>query len=208
MCLIPASNQFGGNNPVPKASELKKGDVVEYKGDPHIIKQIESKSPSSRGAATLYKIRMNHVKTGQKVDESLKGDEQLADIDFERRKMQFSYLDGDAYVFMDDEDYSQHTLSDQELGDDRYYISDGMISDGMESVVGYIVDGVLIGIELPQSMIMTVVDTAPGIKGASASARTKPATTSTGLVVQVPEYLESGEQIKVHTEDGRFMTRA
>jgi len=188
---------------MPKASELKKGDVVQYKGDPHIVKQLESKSPSSRGAATLYKIRMNHVKTGQKVDLSLKGDEVLDDIDFERRKMQFSYLDSDGYVFMDEEDYSQHTLSEQDLGDDKFYIS-----DGMESVVGLIVEDQMIGIELPQSMVMTVVETAPGIKGASASARTKPATTSTGLVVQVPEYLETGEQIKVHTEDGRFMSRA
>jgi len=188
---------------VPKASELKKGDVVEYKGAPHVVRQIESKSPSSRGATTLYKIRMNHVMTGQKVDESLKGDDMLSDIDFERRKMQYSYKDGDGYVFMDEEDYSQHTLSESELGDDRLYIF-----EGMDAVVGLIVDEQLIAVELPQSMIMTVVETSPGIKGASASARTKPATLSTGLIVQVPEYLESGEQIKVNTEDNRFMSRA
>lgn len=188
---------------MPKASELKKGDVVGYKGAPHVIKQIESKSPSSRGASTLYKIRMNHVKTGQKVDESFKGDDSLDDIDFERRKMQYSYKDGGGYVFMDDEDYSQHTLSETELGDDRLYIF-----ERMESVVGLIVDGQLIAIELPQSMIMTVDDTTPGIKGASASSRTKPATLTTGLIVQVPEYLEPGEQIKVNTEDNRFMSRA
>ncbi len=188
---------------MPKASDLKKGDVVEYKGAPHIVKQIEVKSPSSRGAATLYKIRMNHVKTGQKVDESLKGDDMLADVDFERRKMQYSYQDGDGFVFMDEEDYSQYTLTEEELGDDRFYIF-----EGMDSVVGMMVEGNLIGVELPQSMVMTVVDTAPGIKGASASARTKPATLSTGLVVQVPEYLETGEQIKINTEEGRFMSRA
>ena len=188
---------------MPKASELTKGDVVEYKGAPHIVKQIVTKSPSSRGSATLYKIRINHVKTGQKVDASLKGDDLLMAIDFERRKMQYSYRDGDGYVFMDEEDYSQHTLSDTELGDDQLYIF-----DGMDAVVGLIVEGQLIGIELPQSIVMTVADTAPGIKGASASARTKPATMSTGLVIQVPEYLEPGEQIKINTEDGRFMSRA
>ncbi|MEE8060028.1 MAG: elongation factor P-like protein YeiP [Pseudomonadales bacterium] len=186
-----------------KASDLKKGDVVEYKEAPHIIKHIDVKSPSSRGASTLYKIRMNHVKTGQKVDESLKGDDMLVDVEFERRKMQFSYIDSDGFVFMDDEDYSQHTLTDIELGDSRWYIF-----DGMGSVVGLIVEGYLIGIELPQSIVMTVEDTSPGIKGASASARTKPATMATGLVVQVPEYLESGEKIKINTEEGRFMSRA
>lgn len=188
---------------MPKASDIKKGDVVEYNGAPHAVKRVITKSPSSRGASTLYKIRLNHVKTGQKVDESLKGDEILEDIDFERRKMQYSYMDGDSYVFMDEEDYSQHNLNRDELGEDSLYIY-----EGMESVVGMIVDDVLIAIDLPQSVVMTVVDTSPGIKGASASARTKPATLVTGLVVQVPEYLEAGENIKINTEDNRFMSRA
>jgi elongation factor P len=188
---------------VPKASELKKGDVVEYKGAPHIIKQIVVKNPSSRGAATLYKIRLNHAQTGQKVDESFKGDDQLPDTDFERRKMQYSYMDGDGYVFMDDEDYSQYTLNGEDLTEESQYIY-----DGMESVVGLMLDGHLIAIDLPKSVVMTVVETAPGLKGASASARNKPATLSTGLVVQVPEYLEAGESVKVSTEDGRFISRA
>lgn len=188
---------------MPKASELKKGDVVEYRGAPHVIKQIDVKSPSSRGAATLYKMRLNHVKSGQKVDLSLKGDELLQGVDFERRKMQFSYIDSDGYVFMDEEDYSQHTLTEGDLGDDRLYII-----EGMEPVVGLVVEGQLIGIELPQSVVMVIEETSPAIKGASASARTKPATMNTGLVVQVPEYLDVGEHIKIHTEDGRFMSRA
>ncbi len=188
---------------MPKACDLKRGDVVEYKSAPHVVKSIDVRSPSSRGAATLYKVRMNHVKTGQKVDVSLKGDDVLADIDFERRKMQFSYRDGDGYVFMDDEDFSQYTLGELELGDDALYII-----DGMDSVAGLIVEEQLIGIELPQSVVMVIEDTSPGIKGASASARTKPATMATGLIVQVPEYIEVGEAIKINTEDNRFMSRA
>jgi elongation factor P len=188
---------------VSKASDLKKGDVVEYKGAPHIIKHIDVKSPSSRGASTLYKIRMNHVKTKQKVDVSLKGDETLPNVDFERRKMSYSYRDGEALVFMDDTDFSQHPLSEEELGDDRLYIV-----DNMEDIGGLFVEGGLIAVELPKSVVMTVEDTAPGIKGASASARTKPATFASGLVVQVPEYLDTGEQIKINTEDGRYMSRA
>jgi elongation factor P len=188
---------------VPKASELKKGDVVEYKSAPHIVKKVETKSPSSRGANTLYKIRMNHAKTGQKVDESLKGDDVLPDIDFERRKIQYSYMDGDNYVFMDDQDYSELILSQEDLGDDSLYIY-----EAMESVLGLIVDEQIIGIELPKSIIMTIEDTSPGIKGASALARTKPATMVTGLVVQVPEYLERGEKIKINTDNGSFMSRA
>jgi elongation factor P len=188
---------------MPKACDLKRGDIVEIKGAPHVVKNIEVKSPSSRGAATLYKVRFNHVKTGQKVDESFKGDDLLADVDFERRKIQFSYRDGDNSVFMDEEDYSQYMLSDDELGDVALYVT-----ENMEGLQGLLVDGQMIGITVPQSVIMTIVDTAPGIKGASASARTKPATFATGLVVQVPEYIEVGETIKINTEDGRFMARA
>ena len=188
---------------MPKASELKKGDVVEYKNAPHIVKKVESKSPSSRGANTLYKIRMNHAKTGQKVDESLKGDDVLPDIDFERRKIQYSYMDGDNYVFMDEQDFNQLVLNKEDLGDDSLYIY-----ETMDSVLGLIVDEQIIGIELPKSIIMAIDETSPGIKGASALARTKPATMITGLVVQVPEYLECGEHIKINTDNGTFMSRA
>lgn len=188
---------------MPRACELKKGDVVELKGAPHIVKKVEVKSPSSRGAATLYKIRFNHAKTGQKVDESLKGDDMLADIDFERRKVQYSYRDGEAYIFMDEEDYTQYQLNEDELADDRFYIV-----EGMESLGGMLVEGQLIAIELPQSVVMTITETTPGIKGASASALTKPAHFETGLVVQVPEYIDVGEVVKINTEDNRFMSRA
>lgn len=188
---------------MPKACELKKGDVVIHKGAPHVVKTIDVRSPSSRGAATLYKVRMNHVKTGQKVDESFKGEDLLTEADFERRKIQFSYRDGDSFVFMDDEDYSQYALNDDELGDDRLYIT-----EGMEGLQGLLVDGLMIAIELPQAVVMSVIETSPVVKGASASARTKPAHFDTGLVIQVPEYLDVGESVKISTEDNRFISRA
>ncbi len=188
---------------MPKASDLKRGSVVEINGEPYIVNNIDMKAPSSRGANTLYKIRFNHARTKQKLDETYKGEDMLGDIDLERRQLQYSYLDGDDYVFMDEEDYSQYLLSTEALGDQVHYIT-----DGLQGIMGMLVDGALIGIELPQSVILEITDTAPGIKGASASARTKPATCSTGLVVQVPEYLEVGEQIKVNTQEARYMSRA
>ena len=84
---------------MPKASELKRGDVVQIDGTPHVVKQLEAKSPSARGAATLYKIRFDNLVTGQKRDESLKGDDFLAEADCERVQVQFSYMDGEQYVF-------------------------------------------------------------------------------------------------------------
>lgn len=188
---------------MPKASELKKGMVVEINSAPHAVKQLEAKSPSSRGAATLYKIRFTNLKTGQKLDESYKGDDLLKEADCVRVQLQYSYLDGDTYIFMNSEDYSQYGLNTYEIEDQL-----GYITDGLEGIVGLVMDGALLGIELPQSVVMEIIETAPGIKGATATGRTKTATLSTGLEVQVPEYLEPGEMIKVHTETCKFMSRA
>lgn len=188
---------------MPKAADLKRGMVVDIDGVPHAVKQVEAKSPSSRGAATLYKIRFNNLKTGQKRDESYKGDDLLKDADCVRRQVQYSYLDGDNYVFMDQEDYSQYLLNQQELEGQTEYIS-----EGLEGIMAILMDGDIIAIELPQSVSLAIVDTAPGIKGATATGRTKPATLSTGGEVQVPEYLEPGEIIKVNTTTGKFISRA
>ncbi len=187
---------------MPKASELKRGSVVEINGDPYVVSQLEVKAPSSRGANTLYKVRFHNARTRQKLDETFKGEDMLGDIDLVRRQLQYSYMDGDDYVFMDEEDYSQYLLSAESLGDQAQFIT-----DGLAGIMGLLVDGNLIGIELPQSVVLEIVDTSPAIKGASASARTKPATCSTGLVVQVPEYLEVGERIKVNTQEARYMSR-
>ncbi len=187
---------------MPKASELKRGSVVEINGEPYIVINIDVKAPSSRGANTLYKVRFNNARTKQKLDETFKGEDALGDIDLERRQLQFSYMDGDDFVFMDEEDYSQYHLATDSLGEQAQFIT-----EGLGGIMGMLVDGALIGIELPQSVVLEIVDTAPGIKGASASARTKPATCSTGLVVQVPEYLEVGERIKVNTQEVRYMSR-
>lgn len=188
---------------MPKASELKKGHVVEINGAPHSVKQVEAKSPSSRGAATLYKIRFTNLKTSQKLDESYKGDDFLKEADCVRVPLQYSYLDGETYMFMSSDDYSQFGLNSEEIEDQLSYIC-----EGLEDITGLVMDGALLSIELPQSVVITVVDTAPGIKGATAAGRTKPAILATGLEIQVPEYLEPGEIVKVNTVTGKFMSRA
>lgn len=186
-----------------KASELKKGMVVEINGMPHIVKTLDAKSPSSRGASTLYKVRFNNLKTGQKLDESFKGDDMLKDADCLRTQVQYSYFDGEMYTFMNLDDYSQYTLSTDELEGQLEYLV-----EGLEGITALLVDDQIIAIDLPTAVEMTIVETAPGIKGATATGRTKPATLSTGLEVQVPEYLEPGEAIKVNTSNNKFMSRA
>ncbi|RFA29839.1 elongation factor P-like protein YeiP [Alkalilimnicola ehrlichii] len=188
---------------MPKASEIKKGSIVEIDGEPHIARQVEVKSPSSRSGTTLYKIRFVNLRTGQKQDASCKGDDGFGSIDFLRREVQFSFRDGEDYTFMDNEDFSQHTLSGEELGEQA-----GYLTEGLSGIMALLVEDRLVGIELPQSVNLEIVDTAPGIKGASATGRTKPATLSTGIEIQVPEYLAVGEVVRVNTETGKFMSRA
>lgn len=186
-----------------KASDLKRGMVVEINGVPHIVKNVDVKSPSSRGASTLYKIRFNNVQTGQKLDESLKGDDFFKDVDLIRAKVQFSYIDDENYIFMNTEDFSQYSLSKDELDEQVNYLS-----EGLEGIIALLVDDEVLGIELPAAVVLEVLETPPAIKGATASSRTKPARLSTGAEIQVPEYLETGELIKVNTETGKFMSRA
>jgi elongation factor P len=188
---------------VAKASDLKRGMVVEINGVPHVVKQVDAKSPSSRGASTLYKIRFTNLKTGQKLDESLKGDDFFKDADLIRAKVQFSYIDGDNYIFMNMEDYTQYSLSREELDDQI-----GYLTEGLEGIVALLIDDAVLGIELPSSVVLAIVETAPSIKGATASGRTKTARLVTGVEVQVPEYLETDELIKVNTESGKYMSRA
>lgn len=188
---------------MPKASELKRGMYVEIDGMPHVVKQVESKSPSSRGASTLYKIRFNNLKTGQKLDESYKSDDIVKEADFTRVDIQYSYKDGENYIFMNMEDYSQYEMNGNDIED-----CIGYLTEGLEGMSALIMDGECIGVELPATIVLEVVDTAPAIKGATASSITKPATLSTGKVIQVPEYLDAGETVKINTETGKFMSRA
>ena len=188
---------------MPKASELKKGMVIDIEGIPHAVKSVEAKSPSSRGASTLYKFRFTNLQTGQKLDEAYKSDDFLKEADCVREPVQYSYMDGERYVFMNTVNFNQYEV-DADMIEDLT----GYITEGLEGMTALIMDGILLSIELPQSVDMEIVDTVPGIKGSSATGRTKPARLVTGMEVQVPEYLEPGEVIRINTSTGKFMSRA
>jgi elongation factor P len=188
---------------MPKAGDLKKGNVVEINGQPYIAKHIDVQSPSSRGTSTLYKVRFNNAQTKQKHEQTFKGDDFLKEVDLIRRNVQFSYMDGESYVFMDTEDFTQYLLNADDLEGQV-----GYVTEGLEGIIAMIIDEQVLGIELPQSVGLEITDTAPALKGATASGRTKTAMLSSGIEVQVPEYLETGEVIKVNTVTGKFMSRA
>ncbi|MCF6298415.1 MAG: hypothetical protein L3J01_00890 [Thiomicrorhabdus sp.] len=111
---------------MPKINELKKGDVVEINGMPHIVKTYEVRNPSSRGASTMYKVRFNNLKTGIKVDETFKGEDVIKELDCPKVPVMFSYLDGDSYVFMNNDDYSQYYLSEATLEEEKKYLTENV----------------------------------------------------------------------------------
>ncbi len=186
-----------------KASDIKKGSAVTVKGKKLLVKEIDVQSPGARGAATLYRMRFTDLETGTKVEDRFKGDEVLTEIDLSKRPVNFSYIDGEEYIFMDSEDYSQFNFNKETIKEELLYIT-----EEIEGLQVMIIDGQAVALEIPQSVEMVIEETSPSIKGASASARTKPATFITGLVVQVPEYLSAGERVKINTSDKRFMGRA
>ena len=188
---------------MPKASELKKGSVVEIDGEVYIANQIDKRNPSARGASTLFKVRFFNVRSGQKLEQTFKGDDFVKDGDLVRRSVQFSYREADITTFMDTEDYSQYSLNAEAIDGQSCYMT-----EDLEGMIALLVDGQIVGIEIPLTVELEITETAPGLKAASASARTKPALLSTGLEIQVPEYLESGERIKVNTTNGKFVSRA
>lgn len=179
------------------------GMIIDINDVPHAIKQLEARSPSSRGAGTAYKVRYTNLKTGQKLDEVYKGDDFLKEADCIQVKVQYSYNDGENYVFMNMDDYSQYNLNQDDLEGQKEYIT-----EGLEGITALIMEDNILGIELPASVDLEIIETAPGIKGSSATARTKVAILPTGLEVQVPEYLETGEIIKINTTTGKYMSRA
>jgi len=186
-----------------KANEIKKGMIIEQDGKKILIKSIFVQSPHSRGGSTLYKMVGSDISSGQKFERSFKGDEIAKQIDVSRRAVQILFHDNDSYTFMDSENYDQFILATENLKEEMPFLY-----DGMENLSALISEEVLLGIELPATMSLEISECAPAMKAASSSARTKPATLSTGLVVQVPEYLTPGELIKINTETREFMSRA
>jgi len=185
------------------AKQIKRGHIVNYGDAPCIIETVSVQTPSARGAATFYKFRARNLSTKQKVDITLRGAESLDEADFSRRAVKFLYADAADMHFMDQQNYEQYAVAKDELREQSNYIT-----EELEGLQALIYNDQCIGIQVPLTVELKVVLCDPGIKGASATARTKPATLETGLVVQVPEYLAQGETIKVDTRTGEYLSRA
>lgn len=183
------------------SNDLKRGQVILLDNAPCLVLETSSQSPSARGGQTLIKTRYRNLLTDQVLDKAFKAGERVLEADFEKRKGQFLYADGENGVFMDLENYEQY-----ELGGEIYGPVQGFLIDGTEVILG-LFENQVVSIEAPMTVELMVTDTAPAIKNATAQAQTKEATLETGMVIQVPSYLESGVKIKLDTREGRYVSR-
>lgn len=188
---------------MPKAADVKRGTLVEINGQYMLVQQVDVSSPTARGAKTLYRMRFNKLPGGGKYEETFTGDDMLKDAVLERRKVSYLYREDDLYTFMDSDDYSQYMLNSAAIEAQLPFLM-----DGMDNIMALLVEGEILSIELPSTIVMEIVETVPGMKAASATGRTKPAKFATGLELQVPEYLEAGEMVKINTETCKFLSRA
>jgi elongation factor P len=182
-------------------TELKRGDVVVESGDPWQVVEIQSHTPSARGASMMVKAKVRNLRTGQMLAKNWRGGDTVDEAEVEYRPSQFLYKQGDEFVFMDLGSYEQIHLDAKLVGDSAGYMLENL------EVRAMLFQDRVITLSLPLTVDMTVVDTAPSIRGATAQAQLKPATVETGIQVMVPSYIEAGEKVRVDTRDGRFVER-
>ncbi|MBS7455872.1 elongation factor P-like protein YeiP [Coralloluteibacterium stylophorae] len=186
-----------------KASDIKKGNVVEHNGGVYQVRDIERSSPQGRGGNVTFRFTLYSVPGGAKLDLSLRAEDDLREVELSRRQASFSYKDGEAFVFLDAEDYTPYQLDAEVVGDDA-----GYITEGLEGCYVQIIDDAPVALQLPQTVALEVTDTPPELKGGTATKRPKPATLATGIEIMVPEYVTNGETILVNTTTGEFAGRA
>lgn len=186
-----------------KAGDIRKGNVVEHNGSVYQVRDIERSSPQGRGGNVRFRFTMYSVPGGSKTDASFDADDELKEVELLRRAASFSYRDGEAFVFMDDEDYTPYTLDADVVGEAAGYITDGLTGCHVQ-----IIDELPVAVQLPQTVVLEVVETPPELKGGTATKRPKPARLSTGIEIQVPEYIANGERVLVNTTSGEFSGRA
>ncbi len=181
------------------AGELKKGITIMLDGQLYQVLDYNH-IKMGRGSAQI-RIRLRDIKGGHTIEKSFQASEKFAKVFLERRPVQYLYNDGDLFHFMDAETYEQFAVEKALIGDAINYMKENM---NLEIVI---YKGTAIGVELPVSVELQIVETGPGFKGNTASAGGKPAKLETGITIQVPFFLNTGDKIKVDTRTGEYLER-
>ncbi|MGL4512688.1 MAG: elongation factor P [Lacipirellulaceae bacterium] len=185
------------------AKDVKPGTIVVQNGAPCLIESLTVQSPSARGGATLYKFRARNLVTKTKLDITLKGTEGLEDADFKKREVTVMYADLEQVHLMDTENFEQYSIPREDVIDQMQYVV-----EGLQGIMALVYNDECVGIDLPVTVELKVTQCDPGVRGNSATGRTKPVTLESGAIVYAPEYLKEGEVIKVDTRTGEFLGRA
>jgi elongation factor P len=179
---------------------MKKGMLIKIGQDLFRVLELQHVTPGNlRG---FVRVKFRNIRTGALADQKLRSEDSVERATLDEREMQYLYRDGDAFHFMDTSTYEQLHIDAEALGDNVNYL----VPDALIKVEFYGNDPV--GIELPPTVDLVVDDTAPGIKGATASNQIKPARLETGLVVNVPPFVNTGDKVRVNTETGEYLSRA
>jgi len=182
------------------ATQMRPGMIIKHNNELHAVFSVEHRTPGNLRAFIQAKLR--NLRTGAMFEHRFRSPDPIERVIVDEISMDFLYSDGDDYYFMNTENYEQTHLKRDTLGDSVEYLI-----PNLQIRVSFF-DGVAVGIELPQAVEMTVMQTEPGLKSATASSVTKPATLETGLVVQVPPFINEGEKIRVDTAEGAYLSRA
>jgi len=185
---------------MPAANDIRKGQVIKYNGEPHLVMETQHRTPGNLRA--FVQVKMRNLRYGKALDQRFASTDTVEVLSTDRRTLEFSYVDRGTYAFMDPESYEQIELSEQTIGELKNYLA----PNGKVDVL--FVEGVAVNVDLPSSVVLKVIESPEGIKGDTASNVQKPATLETGLIVQVPLFIKEGEVIKVSTIDGSYMGRA
>jgi elongation factor P len=182
------------------ATQLRAGMVIVYNGELYRVMHVLHVTPGNwRG---MVQTKMRSLRSGNSTENRFRSEDKVERVTLEQHQMEYLYSDGADYHFMNVENYEQIALTAEDLGDAASYL----IPNSRITVELH--DGKPIGVELPKTMDLKVTETAPGLKGATATNQLKPATLETGLVVQVPPFIDSGELIRVDTATGEYVSRA
>jgi elongation factor P len=181
-------------------NDLKNGMALNLPEGLMTVVEFQHVKPGKGGA--FVRTKLKNFRTGAVLDRTFRADEKLPLAVIDKREMQYLYREGTAVVFMDNESYDQLQVTSEDLGTAVQFIKEG------DTVVLPVYDGNVVGIELPAAVELTITVTEPGVQGDRVSGARKPATLETGLVVQVPLFIEEGERIKVDTRSGEYLARA
>jgi elongation factor P len=176
--------------------------VVGINGAAYRVRDVDTQTPSARGANTLYRVRLTGIGSGHNMEQTFKSNDFLEELNVERRAVTFLYADQENYHFMDTQSYEQHSLHVDQIEDQKDWLV-----ENMEGLSAQMLEGQLVALELPTTVELDLVETAPVIKGATATNRNKPATLTNGRVVLVPEYMAPGDRVRINTDTGKFMAR-